>query len=183
MQRVVGGVEVENDLFGHRLVRLEEELDEQALDRCRVMVDLVVAARCRRRVLEPVQGALASERRPVLAPGLELAGEGREHPVVPQLVMVDDVLISQRNAEHPLGHHRRNAVLDLGLDPTVIEAAGEPSHQTDRPIGGAEQQRPGVRGGIPAVEGGDHLTALDDFITEQVSATLCRHRGPSSAPA
>jgi len=56
--------------------------------------------------------------------------------------MVDDVLISQRSAEHPLGHHRRNAVLDLGLDLTIIEAAGEPPHQADPPIGGAEQQRP-----------------------------------------
>jgi hypothetical protein len=158
-------------------VRLKKELDEQPLDGRAVVADLVITRRCQRRMLEPVQSALAGERCATFALSLELAGQRRQHRVVAQLVMVDDILISERNAEHPLGHHRRNAVLDLGLDPTVIEAAGEPPHQADRPIGGAEQQRPSVRGGVATVEGGDHLTALDDFITEQVPATLCRHRG------
>jgi hypothetical protein len=31
VQRVIGGVEVENDLLGRRLVRLEEQVDEQPL--------------------------------------------------------------------------------------------------------------------------------------------------------
>ena len=33
VQRIIGGIEVEDDLLGRRLVRLEEEVDEQALDR------------------------------------------------------------------------------------------------------------------------------------------------------
>jgi hypothetical protein len=33
VQRVVRGVEVEDDLFGPRPVRLEEQVDEQAFDR------------------------------------------------------------------------------------------------------------------------------------------------------
>ena len=33
----------------------------------------------------------------------------------------------------------------------------------DRSIGGAEQQRAGIRGNLPTVEGGHHLTALDGF--------------------
>jgi hypothetical protein len=43
VQGIIGRVEVENDLFGRRLVSLEEKLDEQALDRARIMADLVVA--------------------------------------------------------------------------------------------------------------------------------------------
>jgi len=39
MQRVIGRVEVENDLFGRPSVRLEEEVNEQRLDRRRVVAD------------------------------------------------------------------------------------------------------------------------------------------------
>jgi hypothetical protein len=64
-------------------VRVEEEVDEQAVDRRRIMPDLVVAARFRRRGLELVERAFASERRTSPALGLELAGEDRQHRVVP----------------------------------------------------------------------------------------------------
>jgi hypothetical protein len=82
MQRVVGGVEVEHELARHGPVRLEEQVDQQSLDGRPVVADLVVARRSRRRVLEPVQGALAGERRSAFAPRLELAGERRQHRVV-----------------------------------------------------------------------------------------------------
>jgi hypothetical protein len=36
VQGIIRGIEVENDLFGRRLVRFEEQLDEQVLDRCRI---------------------------------------------------------------------------------------------------------------------------------------------------
>ena len=128
-------------------------------------------------MLEPVQRALAGERRAVLAPGLELAGERRQHRVVAQLIVVDQVLVAERDAEHPLRHHRLDRVLDLRLGAAIGEAGGEPRHQADRPIGRAEQQRAGIRGDLAAIERGHHLAALDHFITEQVAATLCRHRG------
>ena len=177
VQRVVGGIEVENDLLGRRLVRFEEEVDEQAFDRRAVVPDLVVARGLGRRVLEPVQGALAGERRAILAPRGELAGERSQHRVVAQVIMVDQVFVAERDAEHPLRHHRLDRVLDLRLGATIDEAGREPPDQTDRPIGRAEQQPAGVRGDLATVERGHHLAALDHFITEQIAATLCRHRG------
>ncbi len=177
MPRVVGGIEVENDLFGWRPVRFEKESDEQPLDRRAVMADLVVTARSKRRMLEPVERALAGERGAIVALGGELAGERREHRVVPQVIVVDQIFVAERDAEHPLRYHRLDAVLDLRLDATVGKTGGEPPDQTDRPIGRAEQQPAGVRGGVAAIECGHDLAALDHFITEQVAATLCRHRG------
>jgi hypothetical protein len=177
VQRVVGGIEVENDLLGWRLVRLEEEGDEQALNRRRVVADLVVATRRQRRVLEPVERALAGQRRAILALRRELAGQRRQHRIVSQLIVIDQILIAERDAEHALRHHRLDRVLDLRLDTTVVEAGSEPRHQADRAIGRAEQQRAGVRRDLTAIEGGHHLATLDHFITEQVTATLCRHRG------
>ena len=47
LQRIVRGIEVENDFFGWRPVRLEEEGDEQPLDRRALMADLMVRAQAR----------------------------------------------------------------------------------------------------------------------------------------
>jgi hypothetical protein len=91
VQGVVGGVEIDVDLARRRLVRDEEEIDEQPLDGGTVIADLVVARGSDRRVLEPVERALAGERGAAPASGPELAGEGREHRVMAQLVVVDEV--------------------------------------------------------------------------------------------
>ncbi len=39
MQRIVGGIQIEDDLLGSLLVGFEEEIDEQRLDRGRVVAD------------------------------------------------------------------------------------------------------------------------------------------------
>ena len=98
--------------LGGVLCALEEEVDEQPFDRRPVMADLVVAAGRQGGVLEPVQRALAGERRAVLALGFELAGERREHGVMAQLLVVDEILVAECDPEHPLRDHGRDAVLD-----------------------------------------------------------------------
>jgi hypothetical protein len=109
--------------------------------------------------------------------GGELAGKRRQHRIVAQVIVVDQVLVAKRNAEHALRHHRLDRVLDLRLITTVVEAGREPRHQADRAISRAEQQRSSIRRDLAAVEGSHHLATFDHFITEQVPATLCRHRG------
>ncbi len=177
MQRIVGGVEVENDLLGRRLVRLEEKVDEQALDRRRVVADLVIAViRAERGMFQPVERALAGERGAVLAPRLKLAGEGRQHRVVAQLVVVDQILVPQRDAADALHEHGLDGVLHELRHAAVGEVSRQAPYQPERPIRGAQQQRAGVRAHLPAVERSHHLAALDHFISEQIAATLCRHR-------
>ena len=74
VHRIVAGIQIEDDQFGRPLMRLQEQDDEQPLDRAGVVADLVVPIQRRgRRMLEPVQGALAGERGAVGTPGLELA--------------------------------------------------------------------------------------------------------------
>ena len=94
-----------------------------------------------------------------------------------QLIVIDQVFVAKCKAEHPLRHHGLDRVLDLRQRPAVDKTGGEPPDQTDRPIGRTEQQSAGIRGVGPAVKRRHHLTALNHFITEQVAATLCRHRG------
>jgi hypothetical protein len=192
VQRIIGRVEVENDLSRWRLMCLEEQADEQAFDCRAVVANLMVdwppngvgapfpnpaANRRQRRMLEPVERALAGERGAVLAPRLELAGEGRQHRVVAQLVMVDQILVPERDAADALHEHGLDGVLHQLRRPAVGEAARQAPHQPERPIRGAQQQRPGIRSDLATVEGSDHLAASNHFISEQIAATLCRHRG------
>jgi hypothetical protein len=55
LQRVVGSVEVEDDLLWRLLVGFEEEIDEQAFDRGRIVAHLVIARRFGPAQLQPVQ--------------------------------------------------------------------------------------------------------------------------------
>ena len=180
VQGNVGRVEVEDDLPGWPLaVRLEEEIDEQRLDRRRIMADAVIAARLAGRgVFQPVQGALSGQGRAVGAPGRELAGEDRQHRVVAELVMIDDVLMPERDAENALADQGGDLVLDPLRRPRVAEAGGEARDQVDGAVGRAKQQRAGIRGDRPAVESGHHAASFDRCKLEQRRATLRRHRGP-----
>ena len=93
VQRIVGGVEVENDLLGRRTIRVQEDINEDALQRLRVVVDLVVAvATLPRRMLQPVDRALPRQWRAILALRLRLVGEQRQHRITAKGVMVVDVL-------------------------------------------------------------------------------------------
>jgi hypothetical protein len=133
-------------------------------------------------VLEPVEGALARQGGTVRTPRRELAGEDRQHRVVPQPVVVDQVLVTERDPDHPLADEGRHLVLDpLGGAP-IVEAGGEPLDEPDRPVGGAQEQRPGIRGHGATVERRHHATTFHGSKIELVGATLCRHRGAPLLP-
>ncbi len=109
VQRVVGRVEIEDDLPGRRAVRLQEQRDHQPVDRRRVGGD-PLAAVARRLVrdaeLEPVERARAGQRmaavavpHPVGAGDVAAADGQRQNAVVAQLVVVVEILVSQRSAQ------------------------------------------------------------------------------------
>ena len=135
VQRVVGGVEIEDDLLRRAAMRLDEQVDQQPLDHRRIVADLVIAGRQRPAELQPVQRRLARHRRAILAPRFQLAGEDRHHRVMAQLIVIDEVLIAERQSEHPLADQRLDLVLDQVLAARVAEAGGEPIDETDRPVG------------------------------------------------
>ena len=177
VQRVVGGVEVEHDLLRRAIVGVEEEVHEQCLDRRAVMGDPAVAVGGRRAVLEPVQRALAGERRAAAVPRLEPAERHPEHRIVAQPVVVDQVLVAERDAEHPLPDQCRHLVHHPFRRPTVGEAGREALDEPDRPVGRPEQQPAGVRGDRTPIEIRHHRAAIDACKSHRLRATLCRHRG------
>jgi hypothetical protein len=158
-----------------------ETARQTALDRRRVIADLVVAGRLRPAQFQPIEGRFAGQRRTIGAPRFKLAAQHCHDRVVAQLVVVDQVLVTQRNPEHPLTHQARHLV-DHQVGRTVIgKAAGKALDQSDLPIGGAKQYRPGLRGHRPTVKRRHHLAPFNRCKAKQIRATLCLHRD-SPAP-
>jgi hypothetical protein len=90
--------------------------------------------------------------------------------------VVDQVLVTQCNPEHPLTHQTLHLV-DHQVGRTVIgEAASKALDQSDLPIGRAKQHRPGLRGHHPTVKRRYHLPPFNGCKAKQICATLCLHR-------
>jgi len=53
-----------------------------------------------------------------------------------QLIVVDQILVAQRDPEYPLTDQARHRVLDQIGRAVIGEAPGKPRHQPDRPVGG-----------------------------------------------
>ena len=134
VQRIVRRIEVEHDLPRRPPMRLHEQVDQQVLDRRLVVADLVILRRLRAAQLQTVERALARKRRAVRPLRLELAQQHRQQRIMPQMVVIVEILVAQRQAEHPLPTSVRTCVLDqLGIA-VIREAAGKPIDQSDRPI-------------------------------------------------
>jgi hypothetical protein len=143
------------------------------------MSDLVVTARSQRRMLEPVERALAGERRAVGPLRLEPVGEQREHRVVAQLVVIVHVLVAERDAHDPLPDQGRQGVHHLVLLAVVLEARGDPLDQPDGSISVPQQQTAGVRSHCAAVERRHHPPPAKSLQTR----TVRRYTLSASDPA
>jgi hypothetical protein len=109
------------------------------------MTDLLVAGGRRAREFQPVQRRLAGCRRTVVAPGLEFARQHRHHRIMAEVVVIVQVLVAERNPEHPLPDERGDRVLDESRVSRVAETSGKPPNENQASIRGAQQQAPRVR--------------------------------------
>jgi len=176
VQRVVGGVEIERDLRRRGRMGVEEQIDKQPLDRRCVVADLVVAGRLLAAQLQPVERRFAGQWCAIGTPRLEPAAQYRHHRVVAQLVVVDQILVTQRHPEHPLTHQASHFV-NHQIGVTVIgKAAGKAFDQPDPLIASAEQHRPGLRGHRATVKRGHYFVPFNRCKAEQIRVTLCLHR-------
>jgi len=180
VQRVVGRIEVEGDLLGRLAMGVQKQLDEEPLDRRRIMVDLVIAARLRTAQFEPVEGRLAGHRRAIRAPRCKLAGQNSQDRIMAKLIVIVEVLVAQSQTENALPDERAHAMLDqVGTTP-VREARRKPIDQPDGPIGRSKQQAARIRSDRATVETGHDGPARNRFKPDRNCATLCRHRGDPS---
>ena len=141
VQRIVRGIEIKDDLLRRLPMRLQEHLDEQPLDRRRIVARLVIPRRGWPAQFQPIQRRPARQWCTIRTLRRKLAGQHRQHRIVPQLVVVVEVLMAQCDADHTLQHQRVYRVLDQFWRPHVSEACDEPRCQSDRPVRLAQQPR------------------------------------------
>jgi hypothetical protein len=140
---------------------LQEHIDQQCLNRCHIVAYLVIPRRFRPAQFQPVQRRLAGQRRTIRTLRRKLSGQHRQHWIVPKFVVVVEVLVAQRYADHSLQHHGRNLMLHQCWHPAVGETPGKPLRQPDHPIRLTQQQRTGIRGYRSTIERRDHLPTFD----------------------
>ena len=182
VQRIVGRVEINNDLPRGRLVRLQEQRHEQPLNGRRVVPDLVIARHPIPAQLKPIERRFARHRGAVLAQRFKLSRQHRHHRIAPQLVVIVDVFIAERDPKHALADQRRYQMFDQLRSAAIDKARGKPLNQPDRTIRRPQQQCPRVRGDRSAIKprhnpAAVHSGEFEQFCTRLFYVTVCRHRG------
>ena len=94
---------------------------------------------------QPVQRRFPRHRCAGLARARQLPRQHRQHRIVPQLVVVIEVLIPERNPKHPLADQGGHRVLDQILTAMIAKAGRKSIHQIDRSIGRAKKQPTRIR--------------------------------------
>ena len=137
VNRVAGGVEVEDQLLGSLRMRGDEALDHGHMRR-------------------PRSGAI---RRPLKAPHRRGTGEPSIAPdrrlprqVVAQTFMVVNVFVAQRNSVHPLAQQRQKFVRGLASLARVVESTRQARQQVEPAVRRSRKLRPAVRRDIAASE-------------------------------
>jgi hypothetical protein len=131
-----------------------------------------------RRVLKAIERALTGQRLAVRSQHrFQFARQHRERRVLAQLIVIDKVLVAQREAKNPLPHQRLHLMLDKARIAPVGEARRKPPHQAEPAIDLPQYQRPRIRGDVAAIKAGNHRAARNRFKFKPLRRTLCRHRG------
>ena len=189
VQRVVGGVEIEHDALGLARLRLDVERGQQTVGRAGVEHDLLVTSlrpgrpwpgfnSRRLRVLLPAPGfaaVLASP--PLLAFEVLFARQQGQQRVRAQLIVIVEVLITQRQPVDALGDQLAHAVFNLRGLPIIAETVGELAHDAGALFELAQQHRAAVGADRAAIETGHHLAARMVGEGEAGWGTLCHGRG------
>ena len=132
VERIIGGVEVDLDADRRLAKGIHEHFGKQPLDRRAVVVELVM----------PVLADLVGMFQPVQRrlPGQPTAGlveHCRQRRIVAQLIVIDQVLVAEREPEDALAQQVGNGVGDAIGQPQIAEAFGQPIGQPE--VGGTEQ--------------------------------------------
>lgn len=168
VQRVVGRVQVQDDLPRSAPVRLQEHFHQHPVHRRLVQDDLLVAAvrsGVRPSQLQAVQGALAgqglphiSRPQPLRPRRVPLAHQGRQQRVGAQLVVVVQVFVPQCQPVHALRHQVIDRVLDRQRIPMVDKTPRELPQDPGSPLHLPQQHPAPIRGDRPSVEPGLDVT-------------------------
>jgi hypothetical protein len=148
VERIISGVEVDDNAHRRLAMSFQEQIDEQPLDGSTIVVELVVTVPTDLRgMFQPVERRLPGE-----CP-TRLVDDSGERRIEAQRVVVDEIFIAECEAEDALTQQVRQGVLD-GLCHAVVGEAGRQSlGQSQLAIGTGEQRHATIGCDCAAVEG------------------------------
>ena len=186
MDRIVRGVQIQNDLWRRFSMGLEKDLHQQAIHCRLVHRDLLVAfllAHRFSRQLQAIQRALARQGlalvalpRPARSRRIGLLCQHRQHRILPKLIVVVQIFIPQRQPVHPLAHQLLHRVLDPLRLPMVRKTSRKLGDDPRALLHLAQQQPPRVAGDGSPVKPPPHLAPAQGMKFQAFLVTLCRQK-------
>ncbi len=137
VHRIVGGVEVEDEFLGRLRMRRDEALHQGLVDTPRPV---------------PPSGVLEAAQRRRAGQGTVPLGRRLQGEIVAKGRVVVDVLVAQRQPEHPLAQHGGKMMRHLALLPDIDQPPRNASRQTRKPVRLTKQQDPAVAGDVATRE-------------------------------
>ena len=112
---------------------------------------------------------------PIVTQRIGLTHEYGQHRIVPQVVMVVEVFITECQTVDPLGEELFDGMLDpVGI--TVIGVAGGKLPDDARETFGlTQQQAPRIGSHLATVKTGHHISATEGVKRKRFWITLCTH--------
>jgi len=111
-------------------------------------------------------------------PHIGLARQHRQQRIGPELLMIVEILVAQRQTIDSLPHQSRNTMLDPARIAAVLEAAGELPRDARLLLGPMQQQPARLRGNRSSVKVRHHLAATLSSESEAGFSTLCHSEKP-----
>jgi hypothetical protein len=158
VHRIVGGIEVQDQLLGWPAERGDEPVDQHGVQ---LPGRLPVGT-----VLPPAQGRGTGQ--------IRVAAHGRlDRQVAAQAGMIVEVLIAQGQGVDPLAQQTQGIVVAAGLAARIDQRAGHGFGQAEATIGLLQQQHAAVGGDVATLEIGFYLTALTGWKSKRFLGTVC----------
>lgn len=184
---IVRGVEVEDDLVRRPVMGIEEELNEEPLQRAGIVQDLEVSPirmERRRRRLEAIERCVPGEsspriprHAPALAERVRFAHRQGKHRVAAERVVIVEILVAAGERKHALGEELCERVLNESWISVICEAGCDAAKTIAQLRGFTQQKGSSVTRDVPAVEGGVNAPAAQGMKREANWGT------PVAAPA
>ena len=173
VQRIIGRIQVQDDFFRRFLVCLEEDVNQQAVHRSVIQHDLLVAFLLTGRLpsqFQSVQGALSRQSR---LPEIWLVDQHSQQGIVPQLLVIVQIFVSQGQTIDSLCHQFLHRMIDQIRIPIIGEASSELAENPHPLLDLPQKQTSAITGDRSAVElRPDLATFLGSEIRSQPGYTL-----------
>jgi hypothetical protein len=174
MNGIVGGVEVQHHFLGRRLVRLDEQLDQQLIHLgAGAAIDAILQPAQRRR---RGQRTLGVDIALTLFPPAGLSAGGQlEDQIVPQRGVVVEIFPAAGDPQHALGQQRPLLMLDNEWVAWIGDQPVDAVEQIDAAVHFTQKNHASVGTDRPGVESSRHFTSPKGCKFNDRLVTVCRH--------